>query len=333
MFDADDDAFGSFYDPSSVEFQIYGYGGFGYDTSHVKPDDVQPEIVQAAKNGDLGRLMRVVERARAHPELVAPDAYHGPQRGGRWAKKRARRAAGAATKAGTGGQLTPEALLRCTVHATRRWTEVDYKMSGFTKEWEWHDLTALSAACLAGHDAVVAYLLADCLADPTLEGCPQDDVYYDAARACEAGAKALSENLAVVGHRRPVAKTGGLQQASRTLDPDGHRSPEEAAANALRRLAGFKRCIALVAAVAPFWTRAAYANSRFSPERVSSGFPNLPTDLAALRSAVGAVAPLAGSSFERDSQEVASLAVAIAERRQRLAPQPTNTRQHRRSRR
>ena len=38
-------------DPSSLEFQMHGYGGFGYDTSHV-PTDPLPEIVQAAARGD-----------------------------------------------------------------------------------------------------------------------------------------------------------------------------------------------------------------------------------------------------------------------------------------
>ena len=38
--------------------------------------------------------------------------------------------------------------LRKLLNASKRWTEVDYKMSGFTKEHEWHDLTPLAKAGL-----------------------------------------------------------------------------------------------------------------------------------------------------------------------------------------
>ena len=27
-----------------VDFQTYGYGGFGYDTSHIQPNEARPEI-------------------------------------------------------------------------------------------------------------------------------------------------------------------------------------------------------------------------------------------------------------------------------------------------
>ena len=39
---------------------IGGYGGFGYDTSHVKKDDKIPTIVTAAQRGDLAAVRRLV---------------------------------------------------------------------------------------------------------------------------------------------------------------------------------------------------------------------------------------------------------------------------------
>ena len=68
---------------------VEGYGGFGYDTSHVKKDDKVPAVVTAAQKGDLAKVR----------QLVKADIR--------------------------------------VLSATQRWTEVDFKGSGFTKEWQW----------------------------------------------------------------------------------------------------------------------------------------------------------------------------------------------------
>ena len=53
MYDEFDDFDDYVPDFGSLEFQMYGYGGFGYDTSHVPKDDPDPAIVSAARRGDL----------------------------------------------------------------------------------------------------------------------------------------------------------------------------------------------------------------------------------------------------------------------------------------
>ena len=46
-----------------VDFYTYGYGGFGYDTSQVKPNEKDPPVIQAAKKGDLEQIQMLVASA------------------------------------------------------------------------------------------------------------------------------------------------------------------------------------------------------------------------------------------------------------------------------
>jgi ankyrin repeat protein len=124
----------------------YGYGGFGYNTSHVKTDEPHSPLYMAAKDGDLAQVQALVEKEQSQA-----------------------------------------AKLKLLNHA-RRWTEVDYKMSGFTKEYEWFDRTPLIIAIAQGHAPVVKYRLEQG-ADPTLRACPSDDVHLDAAQEAHARAK------------------------------------------------------------------------------------------------------------------------------------------------
>ena len=183
---------------------IGGYGGFGYDTSHVKKDDKVPAVVTAAQKGDLAKVRQLV-------------------------------------KADIG-----------VLNATQRWTEVDFKGSGFTKEWEWHGLTPLATAARAGHPAIVRFLL-DVGADPTLEGCPEDNVYLDAYKAQAEGLKSRAQQAA--GGRATTATSEQSEQCGR-----------------------------LLSAAAPFWSRASYASSHFSKQRSDSGWSNTPTEGGTSRS-------------------------------------------------
>ena len=74
---------------------------------------------------------------------------------------------------------------RKLANASRRWTEVDYRASGFTKEYTWHDFTPITAAAANGHADVVRFLLETCIADPTLKGCPSEDYHANAFQAAE----------------------------------------------------------------------------------------------------------------------------------------------------
>ena len=58
------------------------------------------------------------------------------------------------------------------MNAARKWTEVQEKMGGYDKSWEWFGDTALIAAARACHVEVVNYLLMEG-ADPTLPKKPQ----------------------------------------------------------------------------------------------------------------------------------------------------------------
>jgi hypothetical protein len=122
-----------------VDFYTRGYGGFGYDTSHVKKDEPRTDLFNYASAGNLSEVKRIVEGAE---------------------KKEKNK----------------------VINYARRWTEIDYKMSGFTKEWEWFDITPLAVAAMKGHDEVVHYLLEQG-ADPTLSGCPSADTILDAFQA------------------------------------------------------------------------------------------------------------------------------------------------------
>ena len=131
-----------------VDFATHGYGGFGYDTSHVPKDEPRSELTKAAMAGEFAEVKSIVEAAKA----VSDEEKNS------------------------------------VINHARRWTEVDYKMSGFTKEYEWFDITPLAYAAVAGFDNIVQYLLEE-WADPTLSGCPTEDQSSDAFKAASIGAQ------------------------------------------------------------------------------------------------------------------------------------------------
>jgi len=152
----DDYAYDSDYDAMEhmmndpVGFQTYGYGGFGFDTSNVPPDDPTPPLVCACLDGDINLVKSMLESCsdKDKPELT---------------------------------------------NKARRWTEVDYKASGFTKEFEWYGLTPLIAAANKGLDEIVEFLLRNG-ADPTLDGNSDDDFYGDALITANRAGKRLLDS-------------------------------------------------------------------------------------------------------------------------------------------
>eukprot|EP00979_Chaetoceros_neogracilis_P003566 scaffold621_cov256-Chaetoceros_neogracile.AAC.1 len=71
-----------------------------------------------------------------------------------------------------------------TINGARRWTEIDYRASGFTKEYEWFDRTPLLIAIKKGHVNVVRYLLEEG-ADPALKACYADERTNNAKKEAE----------------------------------------------------------------------------------------------------------------------------------------------------
>jgi len=189
--------------------QIGGYGGFGYDTSHVPPDEREPEIVRLAHAGFLTQIKELVDKIKIEKDR------------------------------------------RLLFNASKRWTEVDYKMSGFTKEHEWNALTPLATASRYGHVDIVRYLLEMGIADPTLRGCPSDDVYFDTFTAVEDGLKMVVHS--------PIRE---------------HKEKK------------FKQCKLLLDAIKPFWKQAEYSGPHYSTNRKTKGFPNCPTDMDGMRRAL-----------------------------------------------
>ncbi|KAL7548726.1 hypothetical protein ACHAWF_011990 [Thalassiosira exigua] len=106
---------------------MYGYGGFGYDTSHVPRDEAKSELTQEVERGNLAAVRQIVEDAASK-------------------------------------------------------SEEEKQMSGFVNEHEWFDITPLATAASKGRHEFVQFLLEQG-ADPTLRGCPYDDVYWNALEA------------------------------------------------------------------------------------------------------------------------------------------------------
>ena len=201
-----------------VHFQMYGYGGFGYDTSHVPKDEPEPPITKKAHNGDLAGVRAIVKTTPANKKAQV-------------------------------------------INHARRWTEVDYRKSGFTKEYEWFDITPVAKAALCGHDQIVQYLLEQG-ADPTLVGCPSEDCHWDAHRCAEARVQ---------------------MEESRCSE-----HPKFA-----RALMSGKRCIDLLNAAKIFWKPAPYKGSRYD-KNARKEFTNKPTNILGLLGALSAIPALPG---------------------------------------
>lgn len=228
-----------------VAFQMYGYGGFGYNTSsRVKPDQKESIIVTAARQNHLNAIVQVLEREK------------------------------------------DDTKRRILLNGAKRWTEVDYKMSGFTNEYEWFDLTPLATAARQGHAEIVEYLLKQG-ADPTLEGCPTDNEYYNASRAAADKLKRLSKDMDTLLSLKQQDDIERLyNRFSINVLVKKSNTEQECAQNLLDKKEHYRLCLEMLEAVEPFWNKAPYAGSRYSLDREKSGYSNLPTDMRALVAAV-----------------------------------------------
>ncbi|KAL7430030.1 hypothetical protein ACHAXM_001984 [Skeletonema potamos] len=221
-YDSDDDYYDHYsYDAAEhmtndpVHFQMYGYGGFGYDTSHIGPDEPMSDMCINASRGDLSGVMNIVERADS---------------------------------------ISDEEKVK-VINYARKWTEVDYRMSGFTKEWTWFDLTPVAAAATLGHHEVVEYLLQQG-ADPTLTGCPTENVTVNA-----------------------------LQAAKKNLDYESRQGNNNG-----EKCNNAKRCVDLLSVANLFWDKASYSSSRFST-KARAVFSNRPNNYQLLQEALNNYVP------------------------------------------
>ena len=231
--DGDYDAFGHMSgDP--YDFYTNGYGGFGYDTSHVPKDDRKAEITKKSEEGDLNAVKRIVQAATEKDKVI---------------------------------------------NTARRWTEVDYKASGFTKEYEWFDLTPLATAARKGHDDIVQYLLEQG-ADPTLEGCPEDDVYLNALKAAN---EALGRAMA------------GRNRASCNKP---------------------RRCVDLLSIAEIFWNKSSYSSSSYGATK-RQVYSNRPKDMNLLLESLSEVKDI--SFYPKESLKSEQLKSLKERNKNRLA--------------
>ena len=179
----------------------------------------------------------------------------------------------------TSGNVIERALL---VNAAGHWTEVEEKW-GYDKTFEWYNDTALIVAARHGRAEVVRYLLAEGLADPTLEtsvNCNGDDYeMHSAQKACE---------------------WGKVRHSSRSA------------------LTQYDEISKLLAAASPFWDRNPRARASYDYTSASVRdrcIGNRPTDVARLRAALAAVpcrpvTPAAGRASSSDEPELMGSATA-----------------------
>ncbi|KAL7551491.1 hypothetical protein ACHAWF_014674 [Thalassiosira exigua] len=150
------------------------------------------------------------------------------------------------------------------VNCARIWTErspayeSEENPAGTTK---WFDVTPITVAAMRGHDAVVEYLLASG-ADPTLKGCPKDDVEPDYDR-----------------------------DAALIDSPELHMNAFEAASKLSRKIRCCRRTQDLLMVVKPYWKRVIYSGSSAARHK-RTVFSNEPLNASWVADALGEVPPL-----------------------------------------
>jgi hypothetical protein len=280
-----------------------GYGGFGYDTSHVRPDDPQPPIVKAAATGNLDDIQRLLREGDAqeqpddfpdkccfpgckkeNPTLVVCKKCKVTTYCGDYHKRKHRDE----HKQVCGIVRPHDANKRCVLNASKRWTEVEYKDSGFAKDYEWHGLTALATAAKAGKPDIVEFLLHEG-ANPTLRGCPSEDQDYDALGAAKHSLKCKENDLAKYLDEASQSKPNYYHYYPTASDK---RDPNEVARSLLQGKENLKRCIGLLEVASPFWKDHPNSHSRYTTKRHLLGFPENPSDLVALQEAIRTIPPV-----------------------------------------
>lgn len=169
--------------------------------------EAKPEITKAAARGDLASVRRIAESAAATSRDDKIKA----------------------------------------VNRARKWREVSpaYRSEDNPAgAVEWHDVTPLTTAAMRGHDQVVEYLLRQG-ADPTLKGCPRDDIE-------------LSDD------GEPLVDLPGM-----------HMNAFDAANKLSRKIRCCRRTQDLLSVIKPYWKKSVYSGSSAMRHK-RTVFSNLP---------------------------------------------------------
>ena len=159
------------------------------------------------------------------------------------------------------------------LNQARCWTELETFVSvvvGFPEYNKWFDLTALATAAKEMHPDAVYFLLRQG-ADPTLKGCPSEDEILDPLDAAKDG---YEHALRMIHLDLGDVFSFHVKDAKVLADM------------AFETLEDARKCRAMIAACLPFWKPAPYADAEFCESRAESGFPNRPTDNAAMLKAL-----------------------------------------------
>jgi hypothetical protein len=280
--DDSDDDYGSYYDDD-----------YEPDFSSEPEDDENPHIVKAALAGLLEHVKKMLEDASVPGCPLCDKTTNlltcGKCKAVSYCSKEHQKMHWKQHKKVCSSDTNNEHAIpkdagkRRVLNASKRWTEIDYKTRGVIRKYEWHGPTALAAAARRGHSHIVQYLLEQG-ADPTLIGCPSEDIHHNALQAAKARLYEFDTTIGLL--MKDEARMSQFQPFVQG------KEPEEAAMAILSRKTDLMRSVVLLETTTDFWeteTSMNYKHSAYSTMREESGYPNNPSDLDALRVAVAGI--------------------------------------------
>ncbi|CAE7861871.1 unnamed protein product, partial [Symbiodinium microadriaticum] len=191
-----------------------------------------------------------------------------------------------------------------------KYHEVDYKMGGYTKEWDWFKYTPVVAAAKNGHIECVRVLLLNG-ACPVLQCCEIDDVCEDALQAASSQGGWLGNSIAT--ELEKLERGEQLQSYSSLVQQAGNDSCQTVIKNALARAKKSAELEALVKVAMPFWHHIKDRSAHWNEKAARNNQKLVPSDGAALRAAVERFTFQAEEGFSEERAK--RLAVRLEEER------------------
>mmetsp|Transcript_21442 Transcript_21442/g.38822 ORF Transcript_21442/g.38822 Transcript_21442/m.38822 type:complete len:368 (-) Transcript_21442:44-1147(-) len=197
--------------------------------------EAKPEITKAVARGDLPTVQKIVKAAAAisHDEKIKTINYAR-----KWHEYNL------AYKSSSSSSSLDEDIAITNNNLT-----ITTGSSDASSSMEWFDVTPLTTAAMRGHDDIVEYLLRQG-ADPTLKGCPKDDI--------------IDMLINVDGYEEPLVDL-----------PEVHMNAFDAANRGCRKIRCCRRTQDLLLAIKPYWKRSAYSGSSAMRHK-RTVFSNLP---------------------------------------------------------